>query len=64
MLAPLKLRHRYEIVGEQAVGLDQRAVCGLERGVAKPMTQAQEMLLENRLLGNVRVFLEIHFQIF
>jgi hypothetical protein len=28
------------------------------------MTEAQQMLLENSLLGNVRVFLEIRFQHF
>jgi hypothetical protein len=32
--------------------------------LAEPMTEAQEMLLENRLLGNVGVFREIRFQNF
>jgi hypothetical protein len=64
MLAPLEFGHRNEIVREQAVGLYQRASCGVERRVAEPMTEAQEMLLENRFLGNVWVFVEVRFQVF
>ena len=64
MLVSLELGHRHEIVGEQSVRFDQRACCGIERHVAEPMTEAQEMLLENRFFGNVGVFLEIRFQRF
>src|SRR4029077_4601055 len=62
MLSALQFRHRYEIVREQAIRLDKRARRGVERRIAEPMTEAQHMLLEDRLFRNVGVFLEIRLQ--
>src|SRR5262249_38084798 len=62
VLVALERGHRDKIVGEQPVGFYQRAFGGVERGVAEPVAQAQQVLLDGGLFGNVRVFFEVTFE--